>query len=595
MTDHRQFVPHSILDRAFWEGVRDTAALAPLFEGIERQAAQADLHPAPPLATDFLAAKRSNNRGILDRWWREGRSTLAALAVRRLVRGIEAGDDDDRLLNHLWVQATQPTWVVSAHLPGFDLPETNRVTIDLAAAELAAELAEMCETLRPWMESLSGTLYSRVLHEIDARVLGPFADGPPLHWESGGSNWAGVCAGSILTACLSFEAMGRPRPQAKARALAVLDRYLQSGFTEHGECDEGIGYWGYGLSLAVGGWMRLTPTKYAASVNHERLRQIGDYPRRAHLFGDTFFAGNDADMCVNCPAWLAEALARSEGLNWLTAWANLSGPPRSLGAFTSALRVLASPTASGDAALTPPPGAFYLPDQQTAVLRGDTPGGELIGILSGGHNGELHNHNDVGQFLMIFNEDTIIPDLGNRHYTADFFGPKRYNYLAASSRGHNCPMVGGFEQKAGKEAGATVREWDAAAGHLALEASAAYPPAVGLTEWVRALRRVDGGQAGAAMVISDDFTTRHSGRTIVSRVWSTRPIETLGLGQFRLGPLTLAVTPPPPDYMVTTVDGSEEGLRSFDGQTLHCLDLTYQTDEQNHLATSLKFTPASGA
>ena len=39
-----------------------------------------------------------------------------------------------------------------------------------------------------------------------------------------------------------------------------------------------------------------------------------------------------------------------------------------------------------------------------------------------GHNGEPHNHNDVGSFLNVVNEEQLICDLGAGEYTAEYFG-----------------------------------------------------------------------------------------------------------------------------------------------------------------------------
>lgn len=591
MTQFSQFIPPSLSNRAFWETIREETRFSALRAALEQRAALTSA-PAPPLASDFLAARRCNDRAILDRWWRDGRATLAALAARRLLRGLEPDDPDDPLLNALWVQATQATWVVSAHLPGQDLPATDHITIDLAAAEMAADLAEMCETLGPWMDSVSGTLRARLLHEIDTRVLTPFADNPQSYgWESGGSNWTGVCAGSILAACQSFAAMGLPRPQAQRRALNALSQYLKHAFTEHGECDEGVGYWGYGLAYAVLGWMRLTPEEYAAEVDHNRLRLVADYPHRAHLFGDMFFAGNDGDMKNTCPAWLAETLAQAEGQDWLRSWATRSGLPHDAPSFAVLLRTLAFPPSLQVPSSFSPPRTAYLPDQQTAILRTTTSQGEMIGILSGGHNAELHNHNDIGQFLMLLNEEIIVPDLGNRYYTADFFGPQRYTYLAASSRGHNCPLIDGCEQRTGAEAKATVQQWNAAGGSLTLEAAAAYPAEAGLVSWTRSLCQGEDVR-GSAMHVSDSFATHRSGRPLISRIWSTYPPEERTPGQFWLGPLVLTVTPLARSTTLTPCDGSNEGLRSFSGQTLYALDLAYETDDAGHLSVNLVFRPS---
>ena len=190
MSDRRQFIPRPITDRAFWDAVRVDPGLADFVAHVEEVATLADPRPAPPSATDFLAAKRDNDRDILDNWWRLGRTTFSCLAMRRLLHGIDANDPDDTLLNWLWAMSTQPTWAVSAHLPGKDLPADD-IAMDLAACEMAADLAEIVETLGPWMDSVSETLKQRVLWEIDRRCLVPYADpSTKCWWDNGSSNWS---------------------------------------------------------------------------------------------------------------------------------------------------------------------------------------------------------------------------------------------------------------------------------------------------------------------------------------------------------------------------------------------------------------------
>jgi hypothetical protein len=174
---------HSIEDRAHWLGLCENPRHAALFEKMEALSASAPARPPIPLATDYLAAKRSNNRELLDHHWSHDRAYLAALALRRCVRGLEMDDPDDQLLNWLWAFVTEPSWVVSAHLPGNDLPASGQPQLDLAACEMAAALAEMREVLKPWMDSVSNTLADSVIAEIDERVLKPYGDGVEVWWQ----------------------------------------------------------------------------------------------------------------------------------------------------------------------------------------------------------------------------------------------------------------------------------------------------------------------------------------------------------------------------------------------------------------------------
>jgi hypothetical protein len=44
------------------------------------------------------------------------------------------------------------------------------------------------------------------------------------------------------------------------------------------------------------------------------------------------------------------------------------------------------------------PTARYLKDQQVAIFQHETPTGLISFTMTGGHNGENHNHNDLGTF-----------------------------------------------------------------------------------------------------------------------------------------------------------------------------------------------------
>ena len=63
----------------------------------------------------------------------------------------------------------------------------------------------------------------------------------------------------------------------------------------------------------------------------------------------------------------------------------------------------------------------------------------LVLAAKGGHNQEMHNQNDVGNFVVHVNGETLIPDVGRGRYTRAYFGPQRYSFFVNSSRGHSVP------------------------------------------------------------------------------------------------------------------------------------------------------------
>ena len=69
--------------------------------------------------------------------------------------------------------------------------------------------------------------------------------------------------------------------------------------------------------------------------------------------------------------------------------------------------------------------------------------------VKGGHNGEHHNHNDVGSFVVASDGVPVIVDAGRPTYTAQTFGPDRYAIWTMQSGWHNVPVIGGREQLPG--------------------------------------------------------------------------------------------------------------------------------------------------
>lgn len=587
---------HPITDRDYWNARRnDRRHVVLLKQAAEICTKAADL-PLPSTATSFLAAKRFNDRGQRDHAWQAERATLAALALRRALAGLDGKDPDDRLLNWTWGMLTEPTWTVSAHLPNNDLPLLGRPHLDLASCEMAAFFAEMCEVLKPWMDSVSGTLADSVVRAIDALVLTPYAEGVEVWWQDKPhthfNNWTGVCAGSILAACESLAAQGQPRPKARERALAGLRLFWEKAFTASGECDEGLGYWSYGVGFACLGMSRLSRAELEQRFDLERIRAVADYPRRAHLFGDCFFTGNDGGLRCHAALDFVPWLAAVTGNEFLARWACEHpglGQLRHFGQYVRMLERPELPKASSEGHRA---GIQYLADQQAAIFRQPTPTGELLVTLTGGDNAERHNHNDLGHFMAAVDGQFVIPDIGAPHYTTDFFGPKRYTYIPASSRGHCCPLIGDCEQRVGAEAAGKVLAWepDAATPRLSLDLTAAYPTEAGLHSWTRTMERRAGKTPHSAqIVLTDRFKTSSPNQKITHVIWSLEPfhepderVEDTGV-RLQLGALCVEISPAPTALGSSPVAAKDLNLRDFQGQTLYRIEATFRTDEKGEL------------
>jgi len=596
----RRFVPHDITDRGYWNAVAREGRYAAFRDMIETHLRRATPTPPMPWASDFLAARRSNDRARLDNHWRVTRGTFSALAIRRCLLGIETADGaghetlgpDDRLLDWLFAFLNEATWSVSANLPDMDLPASGKPALDLASCDMAALLAEMRQTLKPWMDTVSRTLADSIITEIDRRILGPYGQGLKVRWDNPddprSTNWEGVCAGSILAACEALAAQGLPRPEARRRAIASLRHYVDRAFTRHGECDEGLVYWNYGMGFASMGWGRLSVEELAAAVDMKRLAEVAEYPRRVHLAGDLFYSGNDSPLRGQASLFFVPWLAHAVQSPWLLGWARDQGVSGAWH-FSEMLRVL-----DGIDILTPnaaskigPPApaatATLLEDQQVAIMRAATAQGELIACLTGGSNDERHNHNDLGHFVVMLGDKVIVPDLGAPHYTVDFFGPKRYEYLSASSRGHCCPLINGYEQRAGAEAAAKVVTWSAEATgpKLVLDLTAAYPAEAGLRLWTRGLELQKDGDR-VRIVIADEFHCQ-GGTKITHVLWSLEKPRMDQQSQLLLGPVVCKLAQPVEALRIGEVDPRAHRLRQWTDRMLHQIEADYRADDRGVL------------
>ena len=88
------------------------------------------------------------------------------------------------------------------------------------------------------------------------------------------------------------------------------------------------------------------------------------------------------------------------------------------------------------------------------------PAAKLAVALKGGHNGELHNHNDVGSYTVFLNGRTPLLDPGGEVYTARTFSSHRYDSKLLNSFGHPVPVVAGQLQRTGSEAKAEILSTD---------------------------------------------------------------------------------------------------------------------------------------
>ena len=494
-------------DRARWTGIAREKREQLLAWGNEALAGYPML-----TATQFLAFSRTGNRQVYEQPYFARRSLLMGAALAEC-----AADDGrylDAVIDGIWCICEESAWVLSAHngsdhpgappMAARPLPDVTNPYVDLFAAQTAATLADVLYLLQDRLDAVSPLIARRVRREIDLRVVAPFLTHDDFWWmgmiRRDVNNWTPWIVSNVIDVLLLLERDAHRRSEGIARGMRMLDSYL-AVLLPDGGCDEGAGYFNMaGAALADALQSVYAATGGRVSFYHEPLiRRIAAFPLHAHIDGPYFINFADCD-----------AMPRMDGERLLHLGRRTDNPAlAALGAQALArrndVRPLDTPqmnrvlftlfaAAPEQPALTQSPSYLALPDLQVFSWRH----GGMYLAAKGGHNGESHNHNDVGTFLLYTDGQPRVIDLGNCVYTAKTFGPERYTLMNTRSRNHNVPLIGAMEQAAGREHAATGVTSDRHG--LRLDIAAAYPKEAGVCRLCRTFA-IDGN----GMTLTDDI------------------------------------------------------------------------------------------
>ena len=529
-------------ERAAWESLPEDARAA-LLDAAERQL-KTPWEVLP--ATVFLEFRRNGNRSRYEAIRDRRRKKLQDLTIAECLEG--KGRFADEIVNGVWLTCEETFWGVPAHLgaqkAGTGLPDVTEPIVDLFAAETASLLAWTQYLVGDSLAKVSPLVPERIRLEIDRRVLTPclardfswmgFSGPPPNNWNPWiSSNW--------LTSALLLERDEKRRQAAVWKILRCLDNFL-SGYADDGGCDEGPSYWGRaGASLfdcldlldrATGGACN--------GFSMPLVHQMGLYVCRAHIYNEWYTNFADAPARVYANGDLVYRFGKRLNDSLMMAH----------GAFSAFLRD--EKGIPGDSIGRQLPGLFNLAALRQAprsqallrdawlagieVMAARVREGSAQGLYlaaQGGNNGESHNHNDVGNFMVYADGQPAIVDAGVGTYTAQTFSSRRYEIWTMQSAYHNCPTIDGVMQSAGRQFAASDVRYraDDNAAELRLNLAKAYPPEAHLEAWNRTLRL---NRARNEIEVTDDYVLRQPAKNITLTLMTPCAVDTGTPGRLSL-------------------------------------------------------------
>jgi hypothetical protein len=131
----------------------------------------------------------------------------------------------------------------------------------------------------------------------------------------------------------------------------------------------------------------------------------------------------------------------------------------------------------------------WFKDLKIAVLRQceQTDRGLFV-AFKGGHNGEFHNHNDMGHFVVYADGKPLVIDPGAETYCAKTFSPQRYELWFMNGQYHSLPTFDGADQRDGKRYASRDEAFDPQRNEATMELAGAYAPEAGVRSFVRSVR-----------------------------------------------------------------------------------------------------------
>lgn len=453
--------------------------------------------------TVFAENKQTGNRVNYEAICFEKRRQMAAIVMAEIMEG--KGRFMGDIIDGMGSFCEETWWGIPAHYPKA-IPLSEWQEVDLFNAETASLIVWTRYMLEKQFDAFSPDLCQRIDREIERRILQPAVE-RDYWWKTAGMNWnPWICSNWL--ACILICEKDEAR---KATAIAQIKKATQAfidAYPEDGGCDEGPGYW----DRAAASMFEIMRLLDFGTVD-QKVQRMASYAYKTYIGNDycVCFADaheNKAVQQVNIVypfgLWLNDQTMREFGaylgrqkgvLTNPAALYDKSGNFPTLGRELFFLRHIRDFIA--EQPCEPLLKDVWLPDLQIMTTRR----GNLYVAMKGGNNGESHNHNDVGSFIVYGSQESgvrskeqlsplfIDPAVGE--YTAKTFSDDRYSIWTMQSQYHNLPQINGIDQKDGKEYAAKVVSHKD--GQLTLDIAGAYPAEAAVKSWKRTVIAMKSG------------------------------------------------------------------------------------------------------
>lgn len=499
----------SFASHPIWERLRDRPLARTIIAYAEAHLGQ----PVPMLsATLYLDFLRTGTRRPFEALSNARRKPLAYATLAECLEG--EGRFDDTILDRVWAICEETSWVYPAHAHAYPdgLGDAGVHLIDLFSALDGLMLAEIDHLLG---ERLHPAARRRIRAEVRRRNTAAFLARDDHRWMLApgaeiAPNWTSVCIAGVVGGALYLEDDPDVLARVVAKSMPPLERYLAT-FDPAGGSAEGVTYWnfGFGLFTILADLLHHRTLGRIDLLADPRADQIARFPFRTQLGPQAWVTLSDCPFDGEIePALFTKLGARLD----LPELGRLYPPgtgDRQVPVPSHAMELRCLLWAPDEPPASParPAAQDWFAGIQWLIARAEpSDPNSLVLAVKAGHNGEPHNHNDIGSFIVHWRGEQLLVDLGMPVYRREtFLRETRYGFFTNRSAGHSVPLVNGHEQSVGSEFRArdVAPVEDAVRSGLRMDLAGAYSAVAGLARLDRSVVLVRDTAGGRVEIVDE--------------------------------------------------------------------------------------------
>ena len=497
----------------------------------------------------------------------EAREALVSMMFAELAEG--KGRFLPGIIDGVWYFSEKISWVHPQHAKRKStrrsLGDPDEEIIGITSSFIGVDVALAYHFFRDEWNRVDSSISRAARQALDKHIINPYLDErlTDSNWWLGMTpgmpiiNWCPWINFNSIFVFLLVEEDQAVLNSALRRAFLSLDNYMNY-LRPDGGCDEGPSYW----PEAAGKVFDFVALLKKASAGRfdltgwDRLGRMAGYIADIYI-GDNWVVSHADGVARLFPSPHPTMLYRFGRMFGLERLCNMGleyfdgkcgGDV--FNRFECMSLIPEMQAAAKPSAVERGFGDAWYPDNEVAVVRR---GPWYMFTL--GHNNyagprnDTHNHDDVGEFVLFYDNMPVFVDMGKATPTNGTYDKERYTFFHIMSSSHNVPVINGRGQGEGADRKASGVKCNLRKGTVSMDISGAYGKEAAVSRWTRTCR-LDG--SGFSLV--EDYLLRERCGRDMFRFMTRGEVETV-----RPGVLHLRVA-------------------NFDGTKSHTIEMTYPAD-----------------